>query len=152
MLVSMSSSYWPHIRKGRVKKTSVFLFQQTKTIIIERCYVLSTFSHLLLVVNSSANIVVCCWKVRDRFTPERSVLLTIPMGISSVTHLSHKTIKNTFEFLQHTFASRTGNSEVPSWQFWAVRKYFLFPSLLGGNQVFLEKSTRKYTVQFSSQW
>ena len=78
-----------------------------------------------------------------------SVLLTIPMGISSITHLSHKEY---IEFLQHTFASRTGNSEVSSWQFWAVRKYFLFPSLLGGNQVFLEKSTRKYTVQFSSQW
>ena len=78
-----------------------------------------------------------------------SVLLTIPMGISSITHLSHKEY---IEFLQHTFASRTGNSEVSSWQFWAVRKYFLFPSLLGGNQVFLEKSSRKYTVQFSSQW
>ena len=34
-----------------------------------------------------------------------------------------------------------------SWQFWAVRKYFLFPSLLGGNQVFLEKSTRKYSSE-----
>ena len=39
--------------------------------IIDRTYVLSAFSHLLLVVNSSANIVVYCWKVRDRFTPER---------------------------------------------------------------------------------
>ena len=39
--------------------------------IIDRTYVLSAFSHFLLVVNSSANIVVYCWKVRDRFTPER---------------------------------------------------------------------------------
>ena len=95
----------------------MFAINKVRYFSSSRCDILTYLSHLLLVLNSSMNIVIYCWKVLSLFTKRHCVICIIWASIHILMISRHQYIYNQMVF------SRTRSSGKLWYDFSPRRKW-----------------------------